>query len=237
MDEEVVFYYFEDPEACGCPEAFKETKHPWEALSKKSEFLLKPGISGNVHRTAILEGDVKIGKNTIVGPYAVIEGPAMIGDGCVIRSNALIRPGTFIGNNVAIGHSAEVKNSIVFDDAKIASFVFAGDSIIGKGARLGSGTILGNRRFDQAAIEIKVAGKSYPSGTDKFGAIIGDYARLGAGVVTAPGTLVGKFSWIAGNCSLKGFIPKQKFVNVRQEIEIRDKERTELRGRDMKGNI
>ena len=38
---------------------------------------------------------------------------------------------------------------------------FVGDSILGKSARIGSGTILANRRFDQKNIGIRVNGIKY----------------------------------------------------------------------------
>ena len=89
MNETDVYYYFEDPDACACPEAFKEIKHVWEAFSKR-DLNVRKEIRGNIHKTAILNGEVKIGKNTIIDPYVVIEGPVVIGDNCHIRSHSLI---------------------------------------------------------------------------------------------------------------------------------------------------
>lgn len=53
-------------------------------------------IPNNIHPGA------KIGKNTIVEPFATIYDDVEIGDNCWIAPNAVIFPGTRIGNNVKI---------------------------------------------------------------------------------------------------------------------------------------
>ena len=111
-------------------------------------------------------------------------------------AGALIRPGTIIGDNASVGHGSEVKHAIIGNKAKVASLAFVGNSILGQGTRIGSGTILANRRFDQKNIEIKIDGKKYDTGTDFFGAIIGDNTRLGANCTSVPGTLIGPYTWI-----------------------------------------
>ena len=83
-------------------------------------------------------------------------------------AGALIRPGTIIGDNASVGHASEVKHAILQNKSKVASLAFVGDSILGKSARIGSGVILANRRFDQKNIEIKIQGKKHSMGTDFF---------------------------------------------------------------------
>jgi bifunctional UDP-N-acetylglucosamine pyrophosphorylase/glucosamine-1-phosphate N-acetyltransferase len=232
-------YYFDDLRSCPCPKAFEGIKYPWDSLEKKDRIyrMKEIEVHGNIHKSVVIEGLVKIGKNTLVGANVVIEGPVIIGEHCVIRPNALIRSGTIIGNNVVVGHSSEVKNTIVFDEAKLASHVFAGDSILGKGARLGSGTILGNRRFDQGLIYVEVNGVKYSTDREKFGCVIGEYSRLGANCSTSPGSLIGKHTWIVGNTLVKGFIPSDKLVRAKQTFEMADKERLYLSKTDSEGKV
>jgi NDP-sugar pyrophosphorylase family protein len=232
-------YYFEDMTACPCKDAFENISYPWDALIKKDRLMssLPKDLKGNVHPTVIITGHVRIGKNTIVHPYTVIEGPAVIGENCEIRPSVMIRSGTFIGNRVVVGHSTEIKNSIIFDDAKIASGVFAGDSIIGKGARIGSGVILGNRRFDQRMVTVKTGEKKYDTGMEKFGCIIGDYARLGANCTTSPGVCIGKHTWIGSNVLVDGCIRSDLILKLKQELLAKPKERLYLQRTDSRGNI
>ncbi len=233
--------FFEDPKACPVPELFSKVKFPWELVNAKDRFVDAASASGSISPSAkiaketVVKGKVLIGKNTLVGPYVVIEGPAVIGSNCEIRSSAWIRPKTIIGDDCVIGHGVELKNALLFNEAKIGTNAFVGDSVLGKGARVGSGVILGNRRFDQKAIEIKIGNAKYQTGSDKFGAVVGDYSRLGANALTSPGTVVGKHTWIYGGCSVSGFIPKNSMVKLRQQIDIINKEPQELGKTDAKG--
>ncbi len=232
-------YYFEDMGACPIKEAFENVHYPWEALTRKERIFRSPGteLHGNIHPSAVLTGNVRIGKNSVIHPNVVIEGPVSIGEGCEIRSSALIRSGTVIGNRVIVGHCSEVKNSIIFDDAKIASNVFVGDSILGKGSRIGSGSITGNRRFDQKLINVRLGEENFPTDRDKFSCVIGEYSRVGANCSTAPGTMVGKHTWISGNSLLYGLIPSDKLVKAKTEFEMIQKERLYLQRADSRGKV
>lgn len=230
---------FEDMEACPCKEAFEGIGHPWEALKKKDNVVdfSENKVEGDIDGSVLITGDVKIGKGTRIDPYAVIEGPVIIGEDCHIRPFALIRPGCVIGDRCVIGHATEIKNVIAFDEAKMASHVFVGDSILGKGARVGSGTIIGNRRFDQKNATVKIGDKVHDIGTDKFGGIMGDYTRLGTNCATSPGFMIGKHTWIYGGCLVRGIIPKESLMKLRQETQIVEKGKHVLSRTDDKGNV
>jgi bifunctional UDP-N-acetylglucosamine pyrophosphorylase/glucosamine-1-phosphate N-acetyltransferase len=225
--------------SCPIKNAFSEIQYVWEALKRKNEFLdlEKSILKGRVSKKAIIENYVMIDEKTTVDPFVLIKGPVVIGKNCNIRSGALIRPFTIIGDNCVIGHNVEVKNSIVFDYAKISTNTFLGDSIVGKGGRTGSGVITGNRRFDQKKVVFRYENLKYESDFEKFGCVLGDYSRLGANAVTAPGTLIGSFSWIYGLSSIRGFVPERSLVKMRQRFEIIEKDEQVLEYLDREGNI
>ncbi len=231
--------YFEDMNSCPCRKVFETVKFPWDALKKKDELVdfSKSLISGKIAESAIIKGNVVIGKNTVVCENVIIEGPCIIGENCIIRPGTMIRAKTIIGNNVVIGHGVELKNSIIFDECKISTNSFVGDCILGKGARIASGAITGNRRFDQKKVFIKIGSDEYPTEMEKFGCIIGEYSRIGANCTTAPGTLIGKHVWTYSNLFIRGAIPPGKLVKLRQEIEIVDKEDVVLKREDSEGEI
>ena len=144
-------------------------------------------------------------------------------------AGALIRPGTIIGDGASVGHGSEIKHSILQNKAKVASLAFAGDTILGKSTRIGSGTILANRRFDQKNIEIKIDGKKYDTGTDFFGAIVGDSSRFGANSTSLPGTCVGPYTWILPMVQVRNFVPAEKRIFPKAEYWVQDNPRTELK--------
>ena len=45
----------------------------------------------NIHNTAIIGKDVKLGRNVEIGAYCIIEGNVEIGDGCILSNNVVIR--------------------------------------------------------------------------------------------------------------------------------------------------
>lgn len=175
-------------------------------------------------------GNYFIDEGTKIYPGATIEGPVYIGKNVKIMPGAYVRPGTIAGDNCVIGFNSEVKNSILQNGAKIASLAFVGDSVLGKSARIGSGVITANRRFDQQNIKLKQDnGEKVDTGSDFFGCIMGDYSRIGANSVTSPGTLIGPYTWIYPATSIHGFIPAEKRVYNKSNWTIEENSKTELK--------
>lgn len=50
-----------------------------------------------IHPSAFISSDAKIGKNVSIGPFCVIEGDAQIGDDCRLLSHAVVKAGTTLG--------------------------------------------------------------------------------------------------------------------------------------------
>ena len=144
-------------------------------------------------------------------------------------AGALIRPGSIIRDGVSVGHGSEIKHSILQNKAKVASLAFVGDSVLGKSTRIGSGTILANRRFDQKNIEVKIDGKKYNTETDFFGSIIGDNTRLGANCTSLPGTCIGPYTWILPTIQVRGFVPAEKRILPKTEYLIQDNPKLDLK--------
>lgn len=108
---------------------------------------MKPEIdkSSYVAKTAVIIGDVIIGKNCGIFPNAVIRGDqntieiedgSNVQDCCVIHTNK--EHEVKIGKNVSIGHGAIVHGAIIEDDCLIGMNV-----TILNGAKLGRGSVIG----------------------------------------------------------------------------------------------
>ena len=161
------------------------------------------------------ELDIFIGKGTQLEPSAIIKGPAIIGEDCDIRQGAYIRGNALIGNHCVIGHTTELKNSIIMDHTEAGHFNYIGDSIIGSHVNLGAGSKLANLQFRSAdeklkgyikPINIPLDSETLDTGMEKLGAVIGDNAELGCNAIICPGTLVGKEVWVYPGLTLpKGY--------------------------------
>lgn len=240
MDTRSIATYFASPTAFPWSEVLRDLDAIGESFRLRTERLSAmnggpvPDLPG-----VVIRGQVRLGQDCTIDPFVLIEGPVWIGNRVHIRSGALIRPGTVLGDDVVVGHAAEVKNAHVARGAKLQSNVFVGDSILGQEVRIGSGTILANRRFDQADIVLDLPEGPLVTNRDKLGAIIGDRTRFGANATTAPGTVVGPDCLVYSAASIAGFVPPRSIVKLRQSIEIvaRRGETFTLKSRDAEGSL
>lgn len=96
----------------------------------------------NIHSTAIISPEAKLGDNLSVGPYAVIEGDVEIGNECVIGPHAVIYSGARIGNRVKISQGASIAN--LPQDLKFSGeptlFIIGDDTVVREFATLHRGT-------------------------------------------------------------------------------------------------
>ncbi len=88
---------------------------------------------GTVDATAVVRGDVAIGKGTIVGKNVIVRGPAVIGENVVLE-DCYIGPYSSIGNDAKI-HGATIENTIVFSGVTVKDCHIV-DSLLGQNATI-----------------------------------------------------------------------------------------------------
>lgn len=190
---------------------------PWNALEILEAYLKANSfgkIEGEISSNAYLINPetITIGEGSVVEAGAYIQGPCIIGKGCTIRHGAYLRGNVLTGDGCVIGHTTEVKNSIFLNKAHAAHFAYLGDSIVGNGVNLGAGVKCANLRLDKQPIEVLFHEELLKTGMKKLGALIGDNAQIGCGVVINPGTLIQKLVISHPNLVLSGFIPEKSIV-------------------------
>lgn len=203
--EEALALCMKDRNVCfvATMEKIPSLKYPWNILEVQKALMdkfLKPFVasSAQIAKSAIVEGDVHIGENTRIFENAVIRGPCYIGDNCVIGNNALVREYVNLEHSVMIGANAEVTRSLFQEDVHTHSGYF-GDSIFGKGCRIGTGTITANVRLDREEVKTFVKGEIINTGLLSFGVVMGEYVHTGVSTSFMPGVLVGSRSAIGPN--------------------------------------
>lgn len=202
----------------------------FDALPELFANLNHQRILGEVHEYVSITGAVHVGKGSVIHPGVVIEGPVIIGENVSVRSHAQIRKMTFLGSDCVVGHGADIKASLCLNSAKIQDGTFVGESILGYSARIGSGAILANRKFNQSDIRVQDSdGSLISSGHQFLGSILGDYVRIGANCVLSPGTIIGPHTWVGSGLILLGTYPSDVFITAKQELQVRPKERVLLR--------
>ncbi|MFT3727305.1 MAG: hypothetical protein QM759_05750 [Terricaulis sp.] len=160
---------------------------PWEVTSNLEQIValalasLSPGyrVSGGqaVHGRAVIEEG------------ATLKGSLIIGPACFVAKTAYLRGGVFMDEGCIVGPGAELKSTLMLKGAKLAHLNFVGDSVLGAGVNIEAGAIVANYRNERADKRISFThrGDVLDTGVEKFGAIIGDNARIGANAVIAPG--------------------------------------------------
>lgn len=202
---------------------YEDLKYPWEVLKRIPEIVeenLQPELKGVISDGSWVGEEVEIGKGTVVESGATIKGPAIIGSNCEVRSGAYIRSNVVIGDGVTVGHSSEIKRSLIHDEAEIPHFSYVGDSVVGWKGHLGAGVKVSNLKVNREPVVVHLNGRDIETGLRKFGCLLGDEAEIGCNSVLNPGTLVGKKTLATANISLSGYYPPSHFVKLNQNIEV-----------------
>ena len=180
---------------------FPDRSSPWSILSASDD--------GLVSQLSSIEGannGIFIHPDARIGEFVRIEGPCYIGSKAEVRHSAYLRAGSWICEEAVVGHSSEVKNSVLLPSSKAPHFNYVGDSILGMGVNIGAGVKLSNVRNDRKEVTIKLAnGERLGTGLRKLGALIGDGSQLGCNVVTNPGTIIAPSSMISPNETISGW--------------------------------
>ena len=149
----------------------------------------------NIHPTAVIHSQARLGDRVTVGPFAVIEEGAVVGDGCVIHAHAVIGGSVVMGTSNTIGHGAilggdpqdfafkpEVRSRVVIGEGnRIREHV-----TIHRGTVSGSDTVVGDGCFLMG------------------GAHLAHNVRLGNGVVIANNSLLGGYVEIGDQVFIGG---------------------------------
>jgi bifunctional UDP-N-acetylglucosamine pyrophosphorylase/glucosamine-1-phosphate N-acetyltransferase len=170
-------------------ERWLDVGRPWELLEANEWKLaeMERRIDGDVSEDATLEGAVVVEDGATIEPGVVIEGPALIREGAEIGPNAYVRGATLIGPDAEIGHSVEIKNSIVSRGTSVSHLSYVGDSVLGRDVNFGAGTNVANLRHDDADIRFTVKGERVSTGRRKFGVVAGDEVKTGINTSLTPG--------------------------------------------------
>ncbi|MGB3470400.1 MAG: transferase [Erythrobacter sp.] len=165
---------------------------PWEATSYAQKLILDR--IEQLDSSYRIENQVAVHRSATVEPSAILKGPVVVEPGAFVAANCYLRGGVFVARDCIVGPSCELKSTFMFSGSKIAHLSFVGDSIIGSRANIEAGATIANYRneCEDKAIRINWSGSILETGVEKFGAVIGDDAKIGANAVVAPGALLNR---------------------------------------------
>ena len=165
-------------------------KAPWDITSTAPDIIAAIDLPPGEYRSPT-EG-VHVHESATVEAAAVLKGPIIIGPRAFVAAGAYLRGGVFLDADVIVGPYCELKTVFMLTGSKVAHLSFVGDSFIGARANIEAGAAIANYRNERADKAIRIAhdGSVIETGVDKFGALVGDDARIGANATLAPGAIL-----------------------------------------------
>jgi UDP-N-acetylglucosamine diphosphorylase / glucose-1-phosphate thymidylyltransferase / UDP-N-acetylgalactosamine diphosphorylase / glucosamine-1-phosphate N-acetyltransferase / galactosamine-1-phosphate N-acetyltransferase len=172
-----------------CP-YLKDYDLPWKITAQATVIIEK--MLAELDSDFIIQGNTAIHKTAVIEQGVVLKGPLIISQHCFVAAHAYLRGGVWLAPRVTVGPGCEVKSSFILAHTALAHFNFVGDSLVGSNVNMEAGSILANHynEREEKEIFVKVDNQLLRTGSQKFGALVGDGCRIGANAVTSPGTLL-----------------------------------------------
>lgn len=155
--------------------------------------------SAKVYPGVILDtvgGEIFIDDNATVEPLVYIKGPVYIG------RNALVKSGSRLYGPCSIGHSSKVSgemSGVVFHSSVNKQHDgFIGNTYACPFVNFGADTVTSNLKNNYSKVKVLIEGKSFNTGLQFLGSIVGDHSKFGINTMLNTGTICGIFANVAG---------------------------------------
>ena len=195
------------PSAAGYP-FLRELAEPWRLLRDVPALVRELTAEGPVIDASAYVHPNAIVSNSVIGPGVHVY------EGCTVRDSVVL-------GGCTIGHASEVARSILLRDCFVPRFDYVGGSLLGEGVHLGGNVALATRRLDGRTVVIAWGTERIETGLAQFGSLIGDGTTVAFGSHVNPGSVVGHSSVIMPHVDLRGWIPPESMVYVRQRVVVR----------------
>jgi UDP-N-acetylglucosamine acyltransferase len=176
----------------------------------------------NIHHTAIIDPEAKLGICIEVGPYVVVDGSVEIGDYSRIESHAVIEGDVRLGANNLIGHGAIIgtpPQDLSFSADRKTRVEIGNENVIRehctihRGSAEGSVTKIGHKNFLMAGAHVghncEIGDNVIIANNCLLGGhvSVGDSAFLGGGCVFHQNVRVGRLAITQGQSGFSKDIP------------------------------
>ena len=177
---------------------------------------VKLGRNSRIGRNVVVHGNLIVGDDTVIDNGAILKGSNVIGDRTVVANYCCIERNTTIGSDCNVNHCAEL-SGLIMDRVYLYHYMeFYG--VIGEATDLGAATVCGTLRFDDGETIHTVKGRKEFPGRHANAVFLGDYSRTGVNVILMPGRKVGVYSVVGSGVVLNEDVPDRTLVYVKQEL-------------------
>lgn len=142
-----------------------------------------------IQPTAIFAGEnIIVEKNAKVFHNAVINGDVYLAENSIVGNNALVRE-SMIGHGSCVGYNTEVARSILMSGVT-SHIAYIGDSVVESGVNFGAYACTANLRLDKKSVCVPIKDQKIDSGFEKLGAFVGQNAQIGIHACLMPGVKI-----------------------------------------------
>ena len=221
---------------------FVDVDKPWhvlEANRRYVDYLVKQVTAdqiaegAKVSDAAEINGNVVLGKNSVIGPRVVVSGTLIAGANNNITNGAILHGNIFVGdqcrisdycnvgssavgNRCIIGHGAEM-SGVLFDKVYLYHYCEM-SGVFGCATDIGAATVCGTLRFDDRDTAIQVEGRYEVPSSGSNATYMGDYCRTGVNAIIMPGRRIGSYSVVGPGVILYDDVPSKTVVMAKQEL-------------------
>jgi len=181
----------------------------------------------DISRHAVIDtrgGPVVIDADARIGAFCLIQGPAYIGRKTQLDSCRLSN--TIAGENCRLG--GEIADSIIGDFSNKHHDGFLGHSLVGDWVNLGALTTTSDLKNNYGEVRLAFGAERFATGTIKFGAVIGDYAKTAIGTLIGTGTVIDLGANLFGTAHWSGYVAPLTWGTTgkyEKELFMRDADR------------
>jgi UDP-N-acetylglucosamine diphosphorylase / glucose-1-phosphate thymidylyltransferase / UDP-N-acetylgalactosamine diphosphorylase / glucosamine-1-phosphate N-acetyltransferase / galactosamine-1-phosphate N-acetyltransferase len=169
--------------------------YPWEFLATVQKILyneiteqvISPDAS--IANSSIIKGPCVIEDGVCVDDFCKVIGPVYLSNGSFIGMSSLIR-NCVLGKETKIGFNCEIGRTYFAGNSKISHQNVLLDSIIGENVWFGGYSGTANVLLTRGNVKYAVGSDLVDTGTDHFGAVVGNNCAVGASVIILPGRQV-----------------------------------------------
>ena len=194
---------------------FIKVNDPKLVFIKILDNLFKKELKPEIHPTAFIDENSKIGNNVYIGPNTVVKN-CIIGDNCIIYGNCFVFENTIIGNNVIINPGTVIgadgfgyKRN---DQGIIEKFPHLGGVIIEDDVEIGSNTSIDKGTLGNTIIKkgVKIDNLVHIA----HNVVINEHCMLIANCMIGGSVEIGEKSWIAPSASVINGVKIGKNVTI-----------------------
>ncbi len=194
---------------------FVLTDSPKEVMVDSLKHFFMEKVLPEIHHSAVIHSDVKMGSENYIGAYVVIDTNVIIGNNCFIEPFVHIKKDTIIGNNVKIKSGAVIGGQgfgYVKKDNKWENFPHFGNVVIEDDVEIGSNTCIDRGALGSTMIKrgVKIDNLVHVAHNVYIGensliiadAMLGGSARIGSDTWVAPSTALRNGIEIGSGCTI-----------------------------------